>query len=173
VSAVPNAVAAPGFADAMSTLASGVVLVTCRVAERPWGMTVTAFASVSASPPTVLVSLCSRTAGARALAATGAFGVSILAAGQEDVAEHGSAPGAAKFLDAFVEPRDRASSAPAIAGALAHFDCVVVGAVDAGDHTVFFGHVQTVRRRLRDGEPLVYQGREYHALSRSLRWISS
>src|SRR6185312_9953022 len=122
VSALPNAVAAPGFADAMSTLASGVVLVTCRVAERPWGMTVTAFASVSASPPTVLVSLCSRTAGARAIESTGSFGISILAAGQEDVAEHGSASGTAKFLDALVEPRDRASSAPAIAGALAHLD---------------------------------------------------
>ena len=172
MSAVPNAVAAPGFADAMSTLASGVVLVTCRVAERPWGMTVTAFASVSASPPTVLVSLCSRTAGARAIESTGSFGISILAAGQEDVAEHGSASGTAKFLDALVEPRDRASSAPAIAGALAHLDCTVVGVVEAVDHTVFFGHVHAVRRR-REGEPLVYHGREYRSLSRSLRWISS
>ena len=45
------------FADAMSTLASGVVLVTGWVGDRPWGMTVTSFASVSAEPPTVLVSL--------------------------------------------------------------------------------------------------------------------
>ena len=36
------------FAEAMSALASGVVLVTCWVGDRPWGMTVTAFASVSA-----------------------------------------------------------------------------------------------------------------------------
>ena len=32
----------------MSALASGVVLVTCWIGDRPWGMTVTAFASVSA-----------------------------------------------------------------------------------------------------------------------------
>ncbi len=49
------------FVDAMSTLASGVGLVTCWVGDRPWGMTVTAFASVSAEPPTVLVSLGSAT----------------------------------------------------------------------------------------------------------------
>jgi flavin reductase (DIM6/NTAB) family NADH-FMN oxidoreductase RutF len=161
VSAVPNAVAAPGFADAMSRLASGVVLVTSRVGGRPWGMTATAFASVSASPPTVLVSLCSRTAGARAIAATGAFGVSILAAGQEDVAAYGSAPGTAKFLDA-----------PAIAGALAHLDCAVVGAVEVADHTVFFGHVHTVRAQ-REGDPLLYHARRYRSLHRRLRCVSS
>ena len=62
IAATNAAVAAAEFADAMSTLASGVVLVTCRLADRPWGMTVTAFASVSAYPPTVLVSLGSGTA---------------------------------------------------------------------------------------------------------------
>ena len=36
------------FAEAMSALASGVVLVTCWLDGRPWGLTVTAFASVSA-----------------------------------------------------------------------------------------------------------------------------
>ena len=59
------------YAAAMTALASGVVLVTCRHVERPWGMTVTAFASVSAQPPTVLVSLGSGTVSARAIAATG------------------------------------------------------------------------------------------------------
>ncbi len=175
MNAVTNAVAAPDFADALSTLASGVVLVTCRVAERPWGMTVTAFASVSASPPTVLVSLGSRTRSARAIAATGSFGVSILAASQEAVAVYGSAPGAAKFLDSLVEPRDRASMSPAVAWALAHLDCAVVGSVPAADHTVFFGQVHTVRG-VHDGEPLLYHGRRYHSfprptIERSLRCL--
>src|SRR5262245_25574593 len=99
-----------GFADAMSTLASGVVLVTCRLDGRPWGMTVTAFASVSANPPTVLVSLRSDSPCARAIAATGAFGVSILSRNQTEIAEYGSAPGAPKFLEELVEPRDRGSA---------------------------------------------------------------
>lgn len=179
-SAAPNAtVDAIAFAEAMSSLASGVVLVTCRVGDRPWGMTVTAFASVSAYPPTVLVSLRSGTASARAIAATGAFGVSILARDQIEVAEYGAAPGAAKFLGSLVEPRDRHSASPAVAGAVAHLGCDVVAAVDAADHTVFFGRVGTVRRR-RDGDPLVYHGRGYGSFfapepttERNLRCLSS
>jgi flavin reductase (DIM6/NTAB) family NADH-FMN oxidoreductase RutF len=176
MTAATNAVPASGFADAMSMLASGVVLVTCRLGDRPWGMTVTAFASVSADPPTVLVSLGSKTAGARAIAANGSFGVSILERGQADVAAYGAAPGEAKFLDLLVERRDRESGSPAVAQALAHFDCAVVGAVDAADHTVFFGHVQRARRR-RDGDPLLYHRRGYGsfvaASERSLRCVSS
>jgi flavin reductase (DIM6/NTAB) family NADH-FMN oxidoreductase RutF len=178
--AATNATAiAAKFADAMSTLASGVVLVTCRLADRPWGMTVTAFASVSAYPPTVLVSLGSETATARAIAATSAFGVSVLSRDQVDVAEYGAARGAAKFLDSLIEPRDRESASPAIAQALAHLDCDVVEAVDAADHTVFFGYVHTVRRR-SGGDPLLYHGRGYRSFfapaqttERNLRCVSS
>jgi flavin reductase (DIM6/NTAB) family NADH-FMN oxidoreductase RutF len=174
--ATTSTVEPPEFAEAMSALASGVVLVTCRLADRPWGMTVTAFASVSAHPPTVLVSLDSATASARAIAATGAFGVSILSRHQVEVAEAGAARGAAKFLDSLVEPRDRGSASPAIAGALAHLHCDVVQAVDATDHTVFFGHVQAVRRRRSGGDPLLYHGRGYGSFSapeRNLRCLSS
>jgi flavin reductase (DIM6/NTAB) family NADH-FMN oxidoreductase RutF len=59
------------FADAMSALARGVALVTCWVGDRPWGMTVTAFASVSADPPTVLVSLGSEATSAREITREG------------------------------------------------------------------------------------------------------
>jgi flavin reductase (DIM6/NTAB) family NADH-FMN oxidoreductase RutF len=179
IAATNATVAAVEFADAMSTLASGVVVVTCRLADRPWGMTVTAFASVSPHPPTVLVSLGSGTASARAIAATSAFGVSILSRDQVDVAEYGAARGAAKFLDSLIEPRDRESASPAIAQALTHLDCDVVEAVDAADHTVFFGHVHTVRRR-RGGDPLLYHGRGYRSFcapepttERNLRCVSS
>jgi flavin reductase (DIM6/NTAB) family NADH-FMN oxidoreductase RutF len=174
-----TSVAADEFAGAMSMLASGVVLVTCCRAERPWGMTVTAFASVSAHPPTVLVSLGSGTTCALAIPETGAFGVSILSRDQVDVAEYGAVPGAAKFLDALVERCDRRSTSPAIANALVHLDCVVFDAVDAGDHTVFFGHVRAVRG-LRGGNPLVYHGRGYGSFvapeptaERNLRCLSS
>jgi flavin reductase (DIM6/NTAB) family NADH-FMN oxidoreductase RutF len=179
LAAATASVAADEFADAMSTLASGVVLVTCRLDDRPWGMTVTAFASVSAHPPTVLVSLGSGTACARAISATGAFGVSILSRDQAEVAEYGAAPGAAKFLDALVERCDRRSTSPAITNALAHLDCVVFDAVDAADHTVFFGHVRAVRG-LRGDDPLVYHGRGYGSFvapeptaERNLRCLSS
>lgn len=152
------------FADAMSELASGVALVTCRLADRPWGMTVTAFASVSADPPTVLVSLGSESAGARAITSSRLFGVSILAAEQLPVARYGAAPGAAKFLELFSEPEEQSSGSPSVTGALAHFDCQLSEHLRIADHTVFFGRVRAARAS-REGTPLVYHGRDYRRLA--------
>src|SRR4051812_49632589 len=92
------------FVHAMGMLASGVVLVTCRIDGRPWGMTVTAFASVSADPPTVLVSLDSGTAGARAIAAAGGVGGGNLSPEQGDGAKDRGTRGAAQFLRSLGEP---------------------------------------------------------------------
>lgn len=154
------------FADAMSALASGVVLVTCWHGDRPWGMTVTAFASVSADPPTVLVSLGSGSTSARAIAATRRFGVSILAAEQIAVARYGSAPDAAKFLERFSQSAPDAS--PAVAGAPAHLDCELAEAIRVADHTVFFGRVLTARTS-RARTPLLYHGRAYRRLAEPIR----
>jgi flavin reductase (DIM6/NTAB) family NADH-FMN oxidoreductase RutF len=152
-----------GFVDAMSTLASGVVLVTSWLGDRPWGMTVTAFASVSAEPPTVLVSLGAETTSAGAIRATRGFGVSILAEDQLAVARLGSEAGAAKFLDSFVDAVDGSSDSPVVAGALAHFDCELSEAVQIADHTIFFGRVRAARAS-RSGTPLLYHRRAYRTL---------
>jgi flavin reductase (DIM6/NTAB) family NADH-FMN oxidoreductase RutF len=170
------------FAEAMSALAGGVVLVTCRIGTRPWGMTVTAFSSVSADPPIVLASLGSRTASVRAIEATGGFGVSILGEKQLDVARFGSNPGAAKFLEPFVDPGAVDSASPAVAGALAHLDCELLDTVGVADHTIVFGRVRAARAAHR-GTPLLYHRRAYRTLGpraggrlndrKDVRWLSS
>ena len=149
----PTSAPAPEFLAAMSALAGGVVLVTCDVGGRPWGMTVTAFASVAANPPTVLVSLRSDGTSAKAITASGRFAINILADGQENVARRGSAPGAPKFLDHLAVP-----------GALAFLECEVVQSAEIADHTVFFGRVASARV-LHEGEPLVYHRRAYRTVS--------
>jgi flavin reductase (DIM6/NTAB) family NADH-FMN oxidoreductase RutF len=160
----PSQASGAEFGEAMSALASGVVLVTCRLDGRPWGMTVTALASVSADPPTVLVSLHSASRGGRAVAATRSFGVSILAADQVAVARFGASPGAAKFLDRLAEPGDTVGASPRVAGAVAHLDCAVVEAVEVADHTVYFGRVLDARS-WHPGAPLVYHRRGYRTLT--------
>ena len=72
-------------------------------------MTVTAFTSVSATPPTVLVSLGSETTSARAIAATRtrSASASSRAEQQSPSRAYGSAPGAAKFLEPFIEAARR------------------------------------------------------------------
>jgi len=153
------------FTDAMAALASGVVLVTSWLDGRPWGVTVSSFASVSAEPPTVLVSLRSETASARAIAAAGRFGVSVLGRHHRAAARHGAKRGAAKFLERFSEEDGRGVN-PSIAGALAHLDCDVTEQVQVADHTIFIGRVRDVRTAV-DGEPLVYFRRAYRALAAS------
>jgi 3-hydroxy-9,10-secoandrosta-1,3,5(10)-triene-9,17-dione monooxygenase reductase component len=151
------------FAGAMSALASGVVIVTSRVGDRPWGTTVTAFTSVSTDPPTILVSLGAASTGVRAITATGRFGVSILEREQLDVARYAATPGAAKFLEPFTDP-GRRSSSPVVAGALAHLDCELSDEVHVADHSVFFGRVRGAWDA-SGGTPLVYYRRAYRTLA--------
>jgi flavin reductase (DIM6/NTAB) family NADH-FMN oxidoreductase RutF len=127
-------------------------------------MTVTAFASLSARPPMVLVSLGSHTASARAIAATRSFGVGLLAADQTALARYGAAPGATKFLEAFTQARDGRSASPVVAGALAHLDSEVCEQIRIADHTVFFGRVRAVHTA-RAGAPLVYHRRAYRTFA--------
>jgi 3-hydroxy-9,10-secoandrosta-1,3,5(10)-triene-9,17-dione monooxygenase reductase component len=167
------------FKDAMSGFASGVVLVTCRVADRPWGTTVTSFASVSAEPPTVLVSLGSKSQSAEAIEATLGFGVSFLAEEQVALARRGSAAGAPKFLEPFLDV-EREHGSLVVAGALAHLDCALVRRVEIADHTVFFGHVRRAWAATPSA-PLLYHGRGYrtlarhdhHETERSTRWLAN
>ena len=98
-----------------------------------------------------------------AIAATRRFGVSILAEEQLAVARFGSAPGAAKFLEPFVDPGDGSSASPVVAGALAHLDCELPEAVQVADHTILFGRVRAARARTR-GTPLLYHRRAYRTL---------
>lgn len=149
------------YAEAMSVLASGVVMVTTELAGRPWGMTVSAFASVSAEPPTVLVSLHSESAAAHAIAQARSFGVSILGRQHSAAAHHGSMRGSSKFLEPFVDHGEEGN--PRIAGALAHLDCEVFEQVEVADHTILFARVREVRSA-KCGEPLVYFRRAYRTL---------
>jgi flavin reductase (DIM6/NTAB) family NADH-FMN oxidoreductase RutF len=151
------------YAEAMSALASGVVLVTYTLEGRPCGVTVTAFASVSAAPPTVLVSLGSRSRSVRAIAAAAEFGVNILAAGHAALARFGASPGADRRLERFTA-LDGCSRTPIVAGAVAHLDCVLSERVHIADHDILLGSVREARA-LRAAAPLVYHGRRYRTLA--------
>ena len=152
------------FAETMRRHAAAVTVVTSTHDRRPWGTTVTAFASVSADPPTVLVSLASSGTSAQAIEQTGRFGVSVLARRQRAVARHCARPGAPKHLEQFTEAAERRSSSPMIAGSLAHLDCELAGRLEVGDHTIFVGRVRRARSR-GHGEPLVYVDRGYRTLA--------
>ena len=165
---VPPSVDPEAFKAAMRVLAGGVVMVTAQVDDRLWGLTISACCSISADPPQVLISLSNQASCRAPILQTRRFGVSILRAGQRELAELGAVPGGPKFVDAFAEPRE--GGATMIAGALAHLDCAVDRVFEVADHTLFVGTVEhaVVADHLDEPGPLVYFDRTFHALGEPL-----
>jgi flavin reductase (DIM6/NTAB) family NADH-FMN oxidoreductase RutF len=153
------------FREAMSFLASGVVVVTASIDGRPWGMTVSSACPVSVEPPTMLVSLNTRTALSRAVAETGRFGVNVLGEGALATARFASAAGQPKFLDDGIGV-DCGESHPAailLEGALGHVECEVVRAVEHETHTLFIGAVRCTSLGIHE-RPLVHYRRSFWQL---------
>jgi flavin reductase (DIM6/NTAB) family NADH-FMN oxidoreductase RutF len=169
---------------------TSVTIVTTYVDLRPWGQTVSAFASVSADPPTVLVCINRRTATCASLESSGAFGVSFLADTQRHVAEAGAAAGTPKFLEQYT-PEERSGyspeyglsvgsiesaparqyyasqspvTSPVVHGAYCHLDCSIARIVDVGTHAVVIGAVEAIIDGEGDQLPLIYHDRAFHAL---------
>lgn len=153
------------FRDAMSRLAGGVVMVTCQVDERPWGMTATACCSISAAPPLILVSLGTSTVSARAIGHSQRFGVSVLGSRALRAAHFASRQGRPKFIDEYCLPAEArgGSATPTISDAQAHIDCEVSEVHPVADHLLFIGAVRTVVLHPAD-RPLVYFSKGYHGL---------
>ncbi|WP_259315587.1 flavin reductase family protein [Capillimicrobium parvum] len=151
------------FRVAMSRLAAGVVMVTCRVDGQPWGLTVSACCSVSMDPPLILASLGANTVSAAAITQHGIFGISVLGPQLVEVAQFGSSRGEPKFMQHLCANEHPQSDSPAVNGAVAHIDCLLEQRIVAGDHILFIGRV--CNALLGDSDtPLVYHGRTYHQL---------
>lgn len=144
------------FRDVMAGVCTPVTVVTALNDARPHGTTVSAFASLSMSPPMVLVAL---DRGSDLLAVVrehGRFGINVLGRGQDDLALTFARKGIDKFdgigwtLSAGV---------PRIDGVPGWVACRVADLVDGGDHVVVLGHVEHADRV--DHPPLTYHRRTF------------
>lgn len=140
----------------MGCFATGVTVVTTVSPDgSPTGMTVNSFSSVSLDPP--LVSVCiDRGAEMHAtLSGASGFVINILGSEQESVSRHF----AQSHPDRFDGIAHHAGSGghPILEGVLAYIECHRHASMEAGDHTVFLGHV--VGGGCHGGRPLLfYQG---------------
>jgi flavin reductase (DIM6/NTAB) family NADH-FMN oxidoreductase RutF len=147
------------FRLVLSQFATGVTVVLTRdAAGAPAGLTVNAFTSVSLHPPLVLVCVAQRSDAHDPLAQRGIFGVSVLAASQEDVSRRFAWRGPEKFEGFVLEHGE--TGALLVPGAVAQLECAVVAAHPAGDHTIFVGEVKVLRAS--PGAPLLYHRGAYH-----------
>lgn len=149
------------FRDAMSAIASPVFLLTTDGAAGRAGMTATSFASVSDSPPTVLICVNRASPSAQAFLDNGVFGLNALAPEDRPLADAFAsrpAPGEDKF--AHGQWRAGGTGAPLLESANCWFDCRLIEAQPVATHIVLLGEVVAVgSSEARD--TLVYGHRAY------------
>ncbi len=153
------------FREAMSRVAEQVHVVATRGLAGLGGATATAVASVSDSPPTILVCLNNASSTLARIRANGVLSVNVLSDAQREVAEI-FAGGRGLEGEARFRPQDgwsMAGLAPVLAGALSSFDCRVTDLSAVGSHVVVFGAVEAIAIG-GDGPPLLYHRRRYETL---------
>jgi flavin reductase (DIM6/NTAB) family NADH-FMN oxidoreductase RutF len=155
------------FRDALGAFATGVTVITTRGEAHDYGMTATAFSSVSLDPPLVLVCVQSRIEGADIIPRNGVFAVNILGSGQEAISHYFASRTRPRGRDAFSEisHREVASGAPIIDDAAAFLDCRLAATHEAGDHLIFIGEVMALGAN-PDVEPLLFHGSRYRLLAK-------
>ena len=140
------------FKHALSHFASGVTIVTTEHGGTDYGLTVASFASLSLSPPLVLVCISKSSSSHEPIVESGKFGVSILGSDQESVSGRFASRGGDKF--AGLDVRRGTLGVPLVGNALATLECRVKDQVVGGDHSIFIGEV--VDTQTREGAPLLY-----------------
>jgi flavin reductase (DIM6/NTAB) family NADH-FMN oxidoreductase RutF len=141
------------FRNALSRFASGVTVVTTVDSNgKAFGITVSAFCSVSLEPPLILVCI-EKTAGSHfAFLESGRFCVNILAEDQEELSRHFANPQFDKFET--IKISDNQNGLILLDDCCANLVCTVKANVSAGDHTVFIASVESAR--VFEKKPLVY-----------------
>ena len=128
------------------------------------GMTVSSFTSISLDPPLIVISLQTVSRTHDMVVKAGAFGVTILAASQQELSERFSSRQFSmnERLDG-LDTETLVTGAPFIKGGLAYMDCRVTQSIQSGMNTLFIAEVVAVRGDDHDA-PLVYHDRTYHRL---------
>lgn len=126
-----------------------------------FGLTITAFTSVSLDPPLVLFCVRNESSATELFKKSGRYCVNILAESQRPVAEKFSLTGeAGRFigLDYYIGK----GGSPIIRGCLGYIDCKITRVLQEGDHTIFFGEALNVHGE--EKTPLLYLNRNYAKL---------
>lgn len=151
------------FRSALGLWPSGVSVVTALADGVPVGMTVSAFFSVSLTPPLVGVCLSEQSSTLDAVLREGAFGVSVLEREQAHLSERFALAGNEPLrFDGVSLTALEGHPLPLLAGALMHLSCRLVEARAAGDHRLCIGEV--LAHACHAGEPLIFHASAYHRL---------
>ena len=147
----------------LSRYPSGVCVVTVVSEEQKLGLTIGSFVSLSLRPPLVGFAVSREAAMHELLREAGGCAISVLAAGQEWLAQHFArgVPPIAMWHKVGVD--EGSNGAPLLVGALGWLECVVGQEVVAGTHTFFVCEVR--RAELGEEAPALVRVRgEYRGV---------
>jgi 3-hydroxy-9,10-secoandrosta-1,3,5(10)-triene-9,17-dione monooxygenase reductase component len=145
--------------------ASGVTVVTTAHEGKFRGVSVSAFASVSLSPPLVLVCIANESESREWITESGIFAANILSDEQEFLSERfaARAPIVNARFDG-VPYHTSITGSPILGGSVAWYDCRVEAIHGGGDHTIFIGRVEAIGFGAEGKQPLVYFVNRYQRL---------
>lgn len=131
------------FRHAMRSLGSGVAIIASGHGDARVGATVTSLASLSLSPPTLLISLSRSSSTLAGLRENGSFSANVLAARHEILADRFSGRSGLQGARRFADDRwtEGATGAPILVDALVSFDCLVEEVLERHSHAIVLGSV--------------------------------
>ena len=126
-------------------------------------LTVSSFVTLSFDPPLVMFAIQHNADSYSAMVESKAFGVSLLAAEQSEIARRFARKGRDK-TDGFAFNKGEVLAVPLVPQALAQIECATSQIVMSGDHAIIVGLVEGARTMV--GQPLLYFAREYGSFQR-------
>jgi flavin reductase (DIM6/NTAB) family NADH-FMN oxidoreductase RutF len=154
-----------GLKDVMRVFPQGVTVVTTMSHDGPYGITVSAFTSISLTPPLVMISVSKQSSVYAPLLESKQFAVNLLADDQKSVSDRfaGRHDVSDRFEGIGYSPGTTGS--PIIKGARAFVECRTWKVHDGGDHSLLLGEVIRAQK-LNDKPPLVFYGQLYTTTER-------
>ncbi len=143
------------FRRVLGHLPTGVTVVTAAGDERPAGVAIGSFVSISLEPPLVGFFLGTQSSSGAVLQEAGAVCVNVLAADQLELCGVMASKSDDKF--AGVETTTAAGSgAPILPGIVAAIDCTLESVTELGDHNLIVGRVLSLDTPNPDAPPMVF-----------------
>jgi flavin reductase (DIM6/NTAB) family NADH-FMN oxidoreductase RutF len=150
------------FRQALGCFPTGVAVVTACGEAADIGITVNSFASVSLDPPLVMWCIDRKSDRFKSFTGAGHYTISILGTKHQDVSARLAKQGEHSLENLDLTKTE--SGPPALADALAVFECESHAVHEGGDHAILVGRVLRFFRQ-DAGDPLVYFRGKYGALA--------
>jgi flavin reductase len=142
---------------------ASVAVLTVDTGHDRLGLTVSSLVSLSLEPPLVGVSIARDAAMHELLREAGGFAASLLAGGQEWLAQHFARGVPPIGMWRGVATEEAARGAPLLVGALGWLECRLASEQAVGDHSFFVGEVESARLG-SPAPPLVHYEGAYRTL---------